>query len=121
MSERDSYENSLKYYRDLNNVIDTSREEGKIEGRKEEKLINLQRQRALIIRQLTRKLGAIPNAAQIAINQLFLAFSEALGEALFDFSSSNDLIVCLEQEEKLNMNSIIVFLYFNHIRVICDR
>lgn len=30
--ERDAYEDSLKYYRDLKNVIDTSREEGMIEG-----------------------------------------------------------------------------------------
>lgn len=30
--ERDAYENSLKYYRDLKNVVDTSREEGILEG-----------------------------------------------------------------------------------------
>lgn len=30
--ERDAYEDSLKYYRDLKNVVDTSREEGIIEG-----------------------------------------------------------------------------------------
>lgn len=30
--ERDAYEDSLKYYRDLKNVVDTSREEGKMEG-----------------------------------------------------------------------------------------
>ena len=33
--ERNAYEESLKVYRDLNNVIDTSREEGKEEGREE--------------------------------------------------------------------------------------
>lgn len=31
--ERDAYENSLKYYRDLKNVIDTARDEGREEGR----------------------------------------------------------------------------------------
>ncbi|MEL6472277.1 MAG: PD-(D/E)XK nuclease family transposase [Cyanobacteria bacterium J06623_4] len=31
-SEQDSYQSSLKYYRDLNNVIDTSRQEGVAEG-----------------------------------------------------------------------------------------
>lgn len=31
--ERDAYEESLKYYRDIKNVVDTSREEGMIEGR----------------------------------------------------------------------------------------
>lgn len=30
--ERDAYEGSLKYYRDLKNVVDTSREEGILEG-----------------------------------------------------------------------------------------
>jgi predicted transposase/invertase (TIGR01784 family) len=28
-----SYENSLKYYRDLKNSLDTARDEGKIEGK----------------------------------------------------------------------------------------
>jgi len=40
--EQDIYQNSLKYYRDLNNVIDTSRQEGLEEGiergRKAEKI-----------------------------------------------------------------------------------
>lgn len=34
-TELDSYESSLKYYRDMNNVIDTSRMEGREEGRQE--------------------------------------------------------------------------------------
>jgi predicted transposase/invertase (TIGR01784 family) len=33
-----SYEDSLKYYRDLKNSLDTAREEGKIEGKIEGKL-----------------------------------------------------------------------------------
>lgn len=33
--ERDAYEESLKYYRDLKNVVDTSREEGREEGKVE--------------------------------------------------------------------------------------
>ncbi len=31
--ERQAYEKSLKYYRDINNIVDTAKEEGKIEGR----------------------------------------------------------------------------------------
>ena len=31
-TEQESYESSLKYYRDLNNVVDTSRQEGRQEG-----------------------------------------------------------------------------------------
>uniref|UniRef100_UPI000481AF47 PD-(D/E)XK nuclease family transposase n=1 Tax=Oceanospirillum beijerinckii TaxID=64976 RepID=UPI000481AF47 len=33
--ERQAYESSLKYYRDLKNVIDTARDEGREEGREE--------------------------------------------------------------------------------------
>ena len=36
--EKVQYEESLKYYRDLKNVVDTSREEGREEGREEEKI-----------------------------------------------------------------------------------
>ncbi|WP_121971227.1 Rpn family recombination-promoting nuclease/putative transposase [Leptolyngbya sp. BC1307] len=36
--EQESYQSSLKYYRDLNNVIDTSRQEGIEEGRQAEKM-----------------------------------------------------------------------------------
>jgi len=35
--ERDAYEESLKHYRDIKNVVDTSREEGKKEGKEEGK------------------------------------------------------------------------------------
>lgn len=33
--EREAYEDNLKYYRDLKNVVDTSRMEGRMEGRTE--------------------------------------------------------------------------------------
>lgn len=36
--EREAYEESLKYYRDIKNVVDTSREEGREEGKLEGKL-----------------------------------------------------------------------------------
>ena len=40
--ERVQYENSVKYYRDIKNVVDTSheegREEGRVEGREEERV-----------------------------------------------------------------------------------
>ena len=35
LAERQAYENSLKYYRDLKNVTDTAREEGREEGKEE--------------------------------------------------------------------------------------
>lgn len=37
VEERNAYEESLKYYRDLKNIVDTSREEGREEGREEER------------------------------------------------------------------------------------
>ena len=107
--ERDSYENSLKYYRDLNNVVDTSRQEGREEGlqegllqgreegRQEEKMLNLKRQQALLIRQLSRKLGKIPDTEKTSIHQLSDQALENLGEALFDFSSVDDLTLWLQQ------------------------
>jgi len=36
--EKEQYEESLKYYRDLKNVVDTSKEEGKEEGKIEGKI-----------------------------------------------------------------------------------
>lgn len=41
--EKNKYEESLKYYRDLKNVVDTSFDEGKAEG-KEERNIEIARQ-----------------------------------------------------------------------------
>ena len=105
--EQRAYENSLKYYRDLHNVIETSklearqegivigREEGREEGitigREEEKLLNLTRQRSLLLKQLSRKLGEIPNSIQQKINQLSMKSLETLSEMLFDFNSLEDL------------------------------
>jgi predicted transposase/invertase (TIGR01784 family) len=105
--EQRAYENSLKYYRDLHNVIETSkleareegivigREEGREEGitigREEEKLLNLTRQRSLLLKQLSRKLGEIPNSIQQKINQLSMESLETLSEMLFDFNKLEDL------------------------------
>ena len=44
--ERQAYESSLKYYRDLKNVIDTAREEGREVGKQEGEQIGYQKARA---------------------------------------------------------------------------
>lgn len=47
LDEKNKYEESLKYYRDLKNVVDTSFDEGKAEGKaegKEERNIEIARQ-----------------------------------------------------------------------------
>jgi predicted transposase/invertase (TIGR01784 family) len=38
-TERDQYENSLKYYRDIKNVVDTAYEDGELKGKIEERII----------------------------------------------------------------------------------
>lgn len=58
--------------------------EGEIKGRQEEG-------RSLIIRQLTRRFGTIAPAAEAKIQTLSIAQLEALGEALLDFASAEDL------------------------------
>jgi hypothetical protein len=79
--EQDIYQNSLKYYRDLNNVVDTSREEGREEG-----------QRSLLLRLLIRKLGAIPEAIQEQIARLSGDDLETLGDLLLEFDELQDLV-----------------------------
>ncbi|NER50233.1 MAG: DUF4351 domain-containing protein, partial [Symploca sp. SIO1A3] len=97
--EQEAYENSLKYYRDLQNVVDTSRQEGMEEGiakgieqgRQEERLQSIERQRSLLLMLLSRKLGVIPDPLQLQIAQLSLTSLEALGEMLFDLKNEEDL------------------------------
>ena len=136
--EQQAYENSLKYYRDLNNVIETSKEEGRQEGkqegrqegitigmeqgiiigreegrqegkeeginigREEEKLLNLERLRSLLLKQLSRKLGEIPNSIQQKVNQLSIESLENLSEILFDFNSFQELENWLAQKQELD-------------------
>ncbi|NJM49266.1 MAG: Rpn family recombination-promoting nuclease/putative transposase [Alkalinema sp. RU_4_3] len=92
--EQDTYQNSLKYYRDMNNVVDTAREE----GRAVERAINLDRQRSLTLRFLTCSLGDIPDDIQAKINQLPIAQLERFHEALLDFTEMDDAIAWLERE-----------------------
>jgi predicted transposase/invertase (TIGR01784 family) len=58
--ERDAYENSLKYYRDMKGVVETARAEGREEGREEGKAQGIQEgKQSLLLKQLARKLGII--------------------------------------------------------------
>jgi len=102
IQEQEAYENSVKHYRDLQNVVETSRqegvEEGREQGRQEERLQSIERQRSLILKLLSRKLGDIPDSLQVQIAQLSLTSLEALGETLFDFDNEEDLRQWLNQE-----------------------
>jgi predicted transposase/invertase (TIGR01784 family) len=98
--EQDSYQNSLKYYRDLNNVVDTSREEGREEGRKEgieegrkeeKKERLLKGKQALIMQQLSVKLGELPAETIAQVSELSSERLDELGVALFGLGTIADL------------------------------
>jgi predicted transposase YdaD len=72
-------------------ILQEGREEGRQEGRQEGET-------ALILRQLTRRLGtvAVPHDVQDRIRGLSIAQLEDLAEALLDFSQPTDLMNWLE-------------------------
>lgn len=88
-AERESYENSLKYYRDMNGVIETAREEGMAQGIQEGK-------RSLLLKQLSRRLGTISDEIKVLLFQLEPEPLDVLSEALFDLQSLEDLCNWLE-------------------------
>jgi predicted transposase YdaD len=63
------------------------KEEGREEGREE----GIQRERTLVLRLLTRKVGELPEDVRQIVETLSLEELENQGEALFDFSSIADL------------------------------
>lgn len=83
--DQQSYQNSLKYYRDLNNVVDTSRQEGVMQGREDQT-------KTLITRQLTRRFRQdLSSEIKSRLSTLPLSVLEDLSEALLDFSAPSDL------------------------------
>ncbi|KAM3101692.1 DUF4351 domain-containing protein [Phormidesmis sp. 146-12] len=50
-----------------------------------------QGERSLVFRQLTRRMGALPEAVRSQIETLSIADLESLGEALLDFEKLSDL------------------------------
>jgi len=67
--------------------------EGRREGRHQGEI-------ELVMRQLTRRLGAIPARQRQAIRRLTFAGIEALGEALLDFRTRTDLSRWLKSHSK---------------------
>ena len=65
------------------------RQEGRTEGRTEEG-------QALILRQLTRRVGNVPIDTEVRVKALSLAQLEDLGEALLDFTQMGDLLAWLD-------------------------
>jgi hypothetical protein len=70
--------------RGIERGIERGREEGREEGRE-------QGERSLVLRLLTQRLGSVSEAEQAQITALPLEQLEALGEALLDFSTVEDL------------------------------
>lgn len=75
--EQDVYQNSLKYYRDLNNVVDSAKEDGV---------------RSILLRQLARKFGLIPDVVQRQVAELLGDDLEELGDVLLEFEGLQDLV-----------------------------
>jgi predicted transposase YdaD len=65
------------------------KEEGRLEG--------VQREKSLILRQLTRRVGELPQQVRDRIESLPLEQLENLGEALLDFQGMADLEVWFNQ------------------------
>jgi predicted transposase YdaD len=66
---------------------------GRQEGRTEEG-------QALILRQLTRRVGSVPMEAERCVKALPLERLEDLGEALLDFTQIGDLLAWLDLESQ---------------------
>ncbi|WP_404790223.1 Rpn family recombination-promoting nuclease/putative transposase [Altericista sp. CCNU0014] len=75
-------------------------QEGKLEGKREGKLEGkLEEAFSLVCRQLSRRIGNISPELSAQVQALPLTQIEALGEALLDFSSPNDLTSWLHNNQ----------------------
>ena len=90
LTEQDSYQSSLKYYRDMNNVVDTARQEGREEGQ-------LTGQSNVLLRLLPQAVGELPNEVETQINLLSLKQLGTLAEMFLDFNNLNDLVNWLDR------------------------
>ncbi len=100
-TEQETYQNSLKYYRDMNNVVDTARQEGErvgeLKGIELERSRVLERDRSLLLRLLSRTLGELPDRVKTQISQLSSEQVEAINEVFIDFEKLDDLVEWLDR------------------------
>ena len=96
-TEQETYQNSLKYYRDMNNVVDTARQEGRKEGIELERSRLIERQRSMLLRLLSRTLGELSETVQMQISQLSPEQLEALNEVFIDFTDLDELVRWLDR------------------------
>jgi predicted transposase YdaD len=80
---RDIMQQSVIYQEWKEEFLQEGRQEGLQEG--------LQREQALILRQLTRRIGDVVPEMRSQVQALSLTQLESLGEALLDFAEAGDL------------------------------
>ena len=103
-TDQDSYQDSLKYYRDMNNIFDTARQEAEKKGREEGEKKGreegekkgreegrLSERSTMLLRLLPRSVGELSDEITTQINQLSLDKLDLLTEVFLDFSDLNDL------------------------------
>jgi predicted transposase YdaD len=86
---------SLQETRFYQDVKEEGREEGKQVGKEEGRQ---EEARTFVLRLLTKRFGEVSSEFKSQISRLSLEQLEALGEALLDFVSFDDLAVWLETE-----------------------
>ena len=100
LTEQASYHNSLKYYRDMNNVVDTARQEGREKGIEEGIEQGRREERSkMLLRLLPRSVGELSDDLQSQINQLSIAKLDELTEFFLDFTDLQDLINWLQNNQ----------------------
>ena len=119
--EQDIYQTALKVYRDFKNVVNTAIQEAEVKAKQQgleqgiergieqgiergieqglERGIEqgADRERSLILRQLSRRVGELPEDIQGQLQQFSLDNLEALADALFDFNDIEDVKQWLDQ------------------------
>ena len=90
-SEQDTYQATLKAYRDFQNVVNTAIQEAEEKAEKKGIERGAERERSLILRQLTRRVGPLADDSLSVLHQLSLDELERLADALLDFNHMNDL------------------------------
>lgn len=83
--------NELKQTRVYQEALEEGLEQGRQEGRQEGEL-------AVVVRQLTRRVGAIEPEMRSRLQQLSSTQLEELAEALLDFTTKADLVTWLERQ-----------------------
>ncbi len=98
-NEQDIYQDTLKYYRDWNNITNTLLQEGMEKGMEKGVEIGVvQGQRSFILRLLSSKFGAIPAETELRLNQLSSDRLADLTDRLLDFTTIEDLHSWLEAD-----------------------